>query len=72
MTRSCISQDPISINTYDTDIHEVTEWYTHNKLTLNASKTQILLLGPQKAKAPEQLKFSEENIYPRYLPIQFG
>ncbi len=50
------------VDQYDTDIHEVTEWYTRNKLTLNVSKTEILLLGPQKAKAPEKLKFSEENI----------
>ncbi len=64
------------IDQHDTDIHKVTEWYVHSKLMLNASKTEILMLRPQKAKAPEKLKFSEENISlsdsVKYLEIHIG
>lgn len=47
---------------FNDDIGIISNWYSSNKLTLNATKTEFLILGPNKNRAPNEITFEKENI----------
>ena len=50
------------IRKFDTDVPAISEWYKRNKLTLNTTKTEFLLIGKDREKAPPQIEFENEKL----------